>query len=97
MIAKQVPAPFKPPMKDEKDTSNFEALHTRFEWSLWATLVSSEEYENYTRLEWRLSDYTSFKWSLPGYTRFECIFQTCPESTELPPAVPAAADPFVDW
>jgi len=46
MVAKQVPAPFKPPMKDDKDTSNFEA---------------------------------------------------CPESTELPPAVPAAADPFVDW
>jgi len=46
MAAMSIPAPYKPQMKDENDTSNFE---------------------------------------------------DCPDSRELPPAIPAAADPFVDW
>jgi len=46
LLAKQIPAPYKPQMKNEQDVSNFEDI---------------------------------------------------PDSTELPPIVPAAADPFSDW
>jgi len=46
LMAKQVPAPYKPQMKNEQDVSNFEDI---------------------------------------------------PDSAELPPIVPAAADPFSDW
>ncbi|KAF4749800.1 hypothetical protein FOZ63_024029, partial [Perkinsus olseni] len=46
LVRKEIPPPYKPEMKDEKDVSNYEDI---------------------------------------------------PESTELPPSVPAAADPFTDW
>jgi len=46
LMAKQIPSPYKPQCKDDKDVSNFEDI---------------------------------------------------PDSKELPPAVPAAADPFSDW
>merc|ERR1711985_17388 len=46
LMAKQIPAPYKPQMKNEQDVSNFEEI---------------------------------------------------PDSAELPPIVPAAADPFSDW
>lgn len=46
LLARQIPSPYKPQVKDDKDVSNFEDI---------------------------------------------------PDSKELPPAVPAAADPFSDW
>merc|ERR1712146_132997 len=68
LMAKQVPAPYKPQMKNEQDVSNFEDIPD-----------SAELHLSFLQL------------LIPSQ------IGEIPDSAELPPIVPAAADPFSDW